>query len=185
MTRAAAIAAVEAYFDEGGFAADLARRVAIPTESQVEGQRRRCCTPISPTRSPRPWQRLGFESTDLRQPGARRADPDRRAARGRRGVTTVLGYGHGDVIRGLEPQWREGLSPWELTRRGDRLYGRGTADNKGQHSINLAALACVLQTRGRLGFNPILLLETGEEIGSPGLREICRDAEGRGSPPTC
>ena len=28
MTRAAAIAAAEAYFDEGGFAADLARRVA-------------------------------------------------------------------------------------------------------------------------------------------------------------
>jgi len=33
-----------------------------------------------------------------------------------------------------------------LTRRGDRLYGRGTADNKGQHSINLAALDCVLKT---------------------------------------
>src|SRR5579863_4132899 len=36
MTRAAAIAAAERYFDEGGFAADLARRVALPTESQVE-----------------------------------------------------------------------------------------------------------------------------------------------------
>ena len=36
MTRAAAIAAAEAYFEEGGFVADLARRVAIPTESQVE-----------------------------------------------------------------------------------------------------------------------------------------------------
>jgi hypothetical protein len=31
MTRAAALAAAEQYFDEGGFAADLARRVAIPT----------------------------------------------------------------------------------------------------------------------------------------------------------
>ena len=37
MTRDRAIAAAEAYFDEGGFAADLARRVAIPTESQVRG----------------------------------------------------------------------------------------------------------------------------------------------------
>ena len=36
MSRAAAIAAAEAYFDDGRFAADLARRVAIPTESQVE-----------------------------------------------------------------------------------------------------------------------------------------------------
>ena len=71
------------------------------------------------------------------------------------------------------------MSPWELTRRGDRLYGRGTADNKGQHSINLAALECVLRTRGKLGFNAIMLLETGEEIGSPGLREICRNEKSR------
>src|SRR5436305_1081546 len=35
MTRDRAIAAAEAYFDEGGFAEDLARRVAIPSESQV------------------------------------------------------------------------------------------------------------------------------------------------------
>src|SRR6185437_1147549 len=68
---------------------------------------------------------------------------------------------------------------WQLTRRGDRLYGRGTADNKGQHSINIAALAAVLETRGRLGFNAKLLIETGEEVGSPGLREICRDHKDR------
>ncbi len=88
---------------------------------------------------------------------------------------TTLCYGHGDVIRGLEPQWNEGLSPWELTRQGDRLYGRGTADNKGQHSINIAALAAVLKTRCKLGFNDKFLVETGEEVGSPGLREICRN----------
>ena len=34
MSRAAAIAAIEKYFDGGGFIADLSRRVAIPTESQ-------------------------------------------------------------------------------------------------------------------------------------------------------
>ena len=94
-------------------------------------------------------------------------------------ATTVLGYGHGDVIRGLEPQWREGLSPWELWPQGERLYGRGTADNKGQHTINIAALDCVLQTRGRLGFNAKFLIETGEEIGSPGLREVCRPDKDR------
>jgi acetylornithine deacetylase/succinyl-diaminopimelate desuccinylase-like protein len=61
---------------------------------------------------------------------------------------------------------------------GERLYGRGTADNKGQHSINLAALEAVLQARGagsggRLGFNLKLLVETGEETGSPGLAAFC------------
>src|SRR5690606_25626638 len=54
-----------------------------------------------------------------------------------------------------------------------RFYGRGTADNKGQHSINLAALAVVLRQRGHLGFNVKVLIEMGEEIGSPGLDAIC------------
>jgi acetylornithine deacetylase/succinyl-diaminopimelate desuccinylase-like protein len=88
-------------------------------------------------------------------------------------LTTVFSYGHGDVIRGQEGKWRAGLDPWTLKCEGDRIYGRGTADNKGQHSINLAALATVCQARGRLGFNLRILIETGEETGSPGLRELC------------
>jgi acetylornithine deacetylase/succinyl-diaminopimelate desuccinylase-like protein len=88
-------------------------------------------------------------------------------------LATVFSYGHGDVIRGQEAQWRQGLDPWKLTREGERLYGRGTADNKGQHTINLAAVAAALETRGKLGFNLKMLIETGEEIGSPGLREVC------------
>jgi acetylornithine deacetylase/succinyl-diaminopimelate desuccinylase-like protein len=61
-----------------------------------------------------------------------------------------------------------------LAEAGDRLYGRGTADNKGQHSINIAALAVVLASRGgKLGFNVTWLIETGEETGSPGLAEFC------------
>ena len=50
---------------------------------------------------------------------------------------------------------------------------RGTADNKGQHSIVMAALATVLAERGRHGFNSKLLIETSEEVGSPGLRAFC------------
>ena len=54
------------------------------------------------------------------------------------------------------------------------MYGRGTADNKGQHTINIAALACVLEERGSLGFNSTILIETGEETGSPGLADFCK-----------
>ena len=61
-----------------------------------------------------------------------------------------------------------------MQRLGDRLYGRGAADNKGQHTINFAALDAVLKTRGRLGFDIVYLVETGEEVGSPGLREVCQ-----------
>jgi acetylornithine deacetylase/succinyl-diaminopimelate desuccinylase-like protein len=88
---------------------------------------------------------------------------------------TALMYGHGDVVSGMDDRWSDGLSPWRATVRGDRLYGRGTADNKGQHTINLAAFAAVLAARqGRVGFNLKLLLEMGEEIGSPELQAICR-----------
>jgi acetylornithine deacetylase/succinyl-diaminopimelate desuccinylase-like protein len=177
MTRAAAIAAAEAYFDEGRFAADLARRVAIPTESQVEERAPVLGAYLADEIAPS-LERLGFACEIFDNPV--RGGPILIAERREPGAaTTVFGYGHGDVIRGLEPQWRDGLSPWTLEQRGDRLYGRGTADNKGQHSINIAAMECVLQTRGRLGFNAVLLIETGEEIGSPGLREICRAQKDR------
>src|SRR3954466_7579611 len=169
MTRAAAITAAEAYFDEGRFTADLARRVAIPTESQVEERAPALHAYLADEIAPS-LARLGFDSEIV--PNPVRGGPMLLAERREEGArATVFGYGHGDVIRGLEPQWHEGLSPWTLTPRGERLYGRGTADNKGQHTINLAAMECVLKTRGHLGFNAKFLVETGEEIGSPGLRE--------------
>src|SRR6202000_920109 len=60
------------------------------------------------------------------------------------------------------------------TRVGNRVYGRGTADNKGQHSINLAALDVVRKARGgKLGFNAKFLVEMGEETGSPELNAVC------------
>ena len=68
-----------------------------------------------------------------------------------------------------------GLAPWELIETDGRYYGRGVADNKGQHTINLAALAAVLAERGKLGFNAKWLIEMGEETGSPGLRELCAE----------
>src|SRR5438067_8477655 len=67
MSRAAAIAAAEAYFDEGRFAADLARRVAIPTESQVEERapvlRAYLADEIAPS-----FARLGFSSEIVDNP---------------------------------------------------------------------------------------------------------------------
>jgi acetylornithine deacetylase/succinyl-diaminopimelate desuccinylase-like protein len=171
MTRQAAIAEAERYFDEGRFRADLARRVAIPTESQNPERAPELARYLADEMAPS-FEALGFACRTLEHPRAkgpfllaeRIEDPQ---------ATTVFGYGHGDVIRGLEPQWRDGLSPWTLAAGNERWYGRGTADNKGQHSINMGALAAVLAARGRLGFNARFLIEMGEEVGSPGLRELC------------
>lgn len=178
MSRAEAVLESERYFDGGGFFADLARRVAIRTESQNPARGAELHAYLEAEMRPY-LERLGFRCTLLANP-VDKGGPFLFAERIEdAALTTVLSYGHGDVIRGQEEQWRAGLDPWVLTREGERLYGRGSADNKGQHSINLGALEAVLKTRGRLGFNVKLLLETGEETGSRGLRQVCEQNKQR------
>ena len=172
MTRAAAIQSAEHYFDSQQFHADLARRIAIATESQNPDRQNELQTYLRGELTPS-LQALGFTCNVYDSPVgtspfliATRTEGDN--------MPTVMSYGHGDVIRGLESQWRAGLSPWQLKVEGERIYGRGTADNKGQHTINLGALKSVLGTKGKLGFNVKVLIETGEEIGSPGLDAFCK-----------
>ena len=169
MSRAEAVAAAGAHFDCGAFVHDLARRVAIRTESQDAASGPALRAYLAEEMLPS-LATLGFEGRVFDNPEpacgplliAQRLEDD--------ALPTVLMYGHGDVIRGQDKSWTRGDGPWALKQDGDKLYGRGTADNKGQHTINQAALAAVLQARGgRLGFNFIWLMETGEETGSPGL----------------
>ena len=173
MSRDRAIAHAERYFDEGGFFADLARRVAIPTESQ-NPERGADLAALPQRRNAAQLRAARLQVPDPRQTRCpstvRSCSPN---ASKIPSLVTVLSYGHGDVIRGQEQSWKAGLDPWKLTRDGDRLYGRGTADNKGQHSINLGAVAAAIAARGRLGFNLKVLIETGEEVGSPGLKQFC------------
>lgn len=170
MTRDAAIAAATEYLTSGTFEADLARRVAIPTESQTpEGlpaTRRYLELEMIPA-----FEAMGFTWTIFENPRPG-VGPVLLATRNEGADVTVLGYGHGDVIRGQAGQWTKGAGPWQTAREGERLYGRGTADNKGQHSINMAAMGAVLQTRGRLGFNAKFMIEMAEENGSQGLGEV-------------
>ena len=171
MTRAASIAEAHTYFDSKAFHADLARRVAIPTESQNPDRAAALSAYLTDELTPS-LDALGFECRVYDNP--KNGGPFLIAIRMEGAdVPTVMSYGHGDVIRGLDAQWRAGIAPWKLIEEGDKLFGRGTADNKGQHTINIGALQSVIKARGKLGFNIRLLIETGEETGSPGLNEVC------------
>ncbi len=171
MIRSDAIQQSHTQFDSGEFQQMLARRVAIPTESQNPA-RADVLTSYLDTEMRPAFEAMGFVCQTLTHPKAKA--PFLFAQRVEdASLPTVFGYGHGDVIRGLEPEWKDGLSPWALTEHEGRWYGRGIADNKGQHSVNMQAMANVLKTRGRLGFNAKYLIEMGEEVGSPGLRELC------------
>ncbi len=168
--RAAAIARARAYLDDGRFEAELARLVAIPTESQVPEGQPHCRRYLADAMIPA-FEALGFACQVFENP-VEGVGPVLLATRAEAEGPTVLGYGHGDVIRGLEGRWTKGAGPWELARDGERLYGRGTADNKGQHLINLRAMEAVLAERGGLGFTAKVLIEMGEEAGSRGLGEV-------------
>ncbi|WP_085900114.1 M20 family metallopeptidase [Kiloniella majae] len=171
VTRDAVIKRAENYFDNGPFLIDLECLIAVETESQNPDQRselyrylREAITPL--------LSKLDIKSNIYENPdpaggpflvGERLESPD---------LPTVLTYGHGDVIRAQTDQWQEGLHPFRVVTQGEKIYGRGTADNKGQHLINLAALKCLLDERGSLGFNLKVVIETSEETGSAGLAQF-------------
>jgi acetylornithine deacetylase/succinyl-diaminopimelate desuccinylase-like protein len=80
---------------------------------------------------------------------------------------TVLLYGHLDK----QPEmtgWREGLSAWEPVREGDRLYGRGGADDGYAAFASLTALR-LLREQKMQHARCVVLIEACEESGSTDL----------------
>ena len=84
------------------------------------------------------------------------------------GKPTILFYGHYDV------QPAEPLDLWtspafEPTVRAGNLFGRGTADDKGQVHIHLKAFESLRDVNGKLPINVKVLIEGEEEVGSVSL----------------
>lgn len=80
---------------------------------------------------------------------------------------TVLLYGHLDK----QPEmtgWREGLDPWTPVREGDKLYGRGGADDGYAAFAALTAIEGVRRHGGRHA-RCVVLIEACEESGSTDL----------------
>lgn len=172
MSRIDAIARARQQLHSGEFLAELARRVGYPTESQnperPDALRAYLENELQPA-----FAQLDFSTRLIESPTGKNpyllAEYHESSS-----APTILMYGHGDVVDGMAGEWRDNLDPWRTTTIDDRVYGRGTADNKGQHSINLSALRAVREARGgRLGFNAKFIIESGEEIGSPDLHQVC------------
>jgi len=172
MTRTDAIARARHQLHSGEFLAELDRRVAYQTESQSPGRRDALRAYLEEELQPA-FSQLDFATRIIESPTGK--SPYLLAEyRESSSAPTVLTYGHGDVVDGMAGEWRDNLDPWRTTTIENRVYGRGTADNKGQHSINMSAIRAVREARGgRLGFNAKFIIETGEEIGSPDLRQVC------------
>ena len=80
------------------------------------------------------------------------------------GKDTVLLYGHLDK----QPEftgWMEGLDPWKPVMRGDKLYGRGGADDGYATFASLTAIRA-LQEQGIPHARCVMVIECCEESGS-------------------
>jgi len=167
-TRDTAVTLARALAGDDTFRTALADLIAFPTDASRED------APLHAylAHVAQGFAAMGFETQGFTSDGkpflvaSRVEDPAR---------PTILGYAHGDTVPGMEGQWADGRDPWALTEdeTTGRWYGRGIADNKGQMLVNMTALQAVLTARGSLGFNAHVLIEMGEEIGSPGLRKVC------------
>jgi acetylornithine deacetylase/succinyl-diaminopimelate desuccinylase-like protein len=78
---------------------------------------------------------------------------------------TVLIYGHYDV-QPVDPLDLWTTPPFEADIRGENIYARGSADDKGQVFIHLKALEAHLKNNKSLPLNIKLIIEGEEEIGS-------------------
>jgi cysteinylglycine-S-conjugate dipeptidase len=83
------------------------------------------------------------------------------------GAPTVLIYGHLDLQPVRGEKWT--TAPHVATRKGDRLYARGAADDMGGWISHLAAVSAYLKVHGSLPVNLKMVIEGEEEIGSPNL----------------
>ncbi|MES2135117.1 MAG: M20/M25/M40 family metallo-hydrolase [Patescibacteria group bacterium] len=84
----------------------------------------------------------------------------------------ILLYGHLDK----QPEftgWKEGLDPWKPVRRGNRLYGRGGADDGYAMPAALTAYE-LLAEQGIPYANARIIIEASEESGSPDLPDYLK-----------
>src|SRR5579863_727475 len=89
------------------------------------------------------------------------------------GKPTVLFYGHYDV-QPAEPLDLWTTPAFEPAVRNGNIYGRGTADDKGQVHIHIKALEALRNTAGKLPINVKVMVEGEEEVGSVSLWDFVR-----------
>lgn len=90
------------------------------------------------------------------------------------GKPTLLLYGHYDV-QPVDPIELWTSPPFEATIRGENLYARGSADDKGQVFIHLKSIEAFMKNGGKLPINLKVIIEGEEEIGSEHLSPFVKE----------
>ena len=86
----------------------------------------------------------------------------------------VIIYGHYDV-QPPDPLDKWNTPPFEPTIKGERIYGRGTADNKGPLLVHITAVARLLEKNPNLPLRLTFVVEGEEEIGSKNFKNFLKE----------
>ena len=86
------------------------------------------------------------------------------------GKPTILFYGHYDV-QPVDPLNLWDSAPFDPQIRDNKLFARGSSDDKGQVFMHLKTIEALFATEGTLPVNVKFIIEGEEEIGSPNLPE--------------
>jgi acetylornithine deacetylase/succinyl-diaminopimelate desuccinylase-like protein len=90
------------------------------------------------------------------------------------GRPTVLLYAHHDVQPPGDPaDWQ--TSPFEPVIKGDRMFGRGAADDKAGVMSHIASLRALTEIAGDFDLGIVLYVEGEEEFGSPSFENFLSD----------
>ncbi len=86
---------------------------------------------------------------------------------------TILVYGHYDV-QPVDPLELWNDPPFEPVVKGNKIYARGSADDKGQIFIHIKSIEAHLKNNGKLPVNLKVIFEGEEEIGSVNLHKFLK-----------
>jgi acetylornithine deacetylase/succinyl-diaminopimelate desuccinylase-like protein len=85
---------------------------------------------------------------------------------------TMLIYGHYDVFPVAERTGWNQSDPFKAKHEDDRIWGRGSADNKSQHLAHLNAISFLNEVSGSIPIKIKMIIEGEEETGSVALKDF-------------
>ena len=155
-------------FDTLKFISDLVKFESVSADSSRACEVRKCAEFLKDA-----FSGFGFEASLFETPGHPILIAKRDCKSGSPRVR-VLCYGHYDV-QPVDPVGKWKTPPFEPVVCGGKVWGRGTADNKGPTSCVIGGLVNFLEENPDAPIDVAFMLEGEEEIGSPSMSDFIKE----------